>query len=316
MGHVPVQSDASPHPLSDLEIISLAGCSLPKMTEFPQDRLGGQPLDRRRDQPDGHRSPAPATDPAPTTAAWPSGHPGSGRHPWRWLWPLGQLVVGGVVTVGLVAGVGIWRSGEQFLTRLPTLFIPAVTEPQVDVRTVVVQQLQGASELTTAIFTMETVVPTQSQRTLAGYVIGSTNLLYIAHGEVRAGVDLSKITVDNVRMEGESALRVTLPPPQILDSKLDVSRSTVYNYDRGWLSLGPDNAPLLQTRAQQEALRTIEAAACTTGILAEANRRSEITVGQLLSTAGFESVEVVTQPPLTAACADPANSDRVLPGQN
>ena len=310
MGHVPVQSDASPRPLSDLEIIALAGVLPPKMTEFSQDQRG----DRRGDQLDGQGSSVPATYPTPVAAAWPSGHPGSGLRPWRWLWPLGQMVMGGTVAVGLVVGVGLWRSGTQFLEAVPALFIPAVTEPEVDVRTVVVQQLRGASELTTAIFAMEVVVPAQSDRTLAGYVIGSTNLLYIAHGEVRAGVDLSQITVDNVRLEGESAIRVTLPAPQVLDSKLDVGKSTVYDYDRGWFGLGPDNAPLLQSRAQQEALQKIEVAACTTGLLNEANRRAEVTVGQLLSTAGFESVTITTQPPV--ACADPANSDRVIPGQN
>lgn len=230
--------------------------------------------------------------------------------PWRWLWPLGQGVVGGAVAMGLVAGVGLWRSGQQFLSTLPTWFIPAVTEPEVDVRTVVVQQLQGASELTTAIFTMEAVVPTQSDRTLAGYVIGSTNLLYIAHGQVRAGVDLSQITVTDVQLAGESALKITLPPPQILDSKLDVNQSTVYAYDRGWLGLGPDHAPLLQSRAQQEALAKINAAACTTGLLAEANHRAELAVGQLLATAGFQSVEVITQPPHPSACASPTNLDK------
>jgi len=210
--------------------------------------------------------------------------------------------MGGTLAVGLVVGLGVWRSGQRFLQDLPALFLPVVTEPQADVRTVVVQQLRGASELTTAIFTMEAIVPAQSDRTLAGYVLGSTNLIYIAYGEVRAGVDLAQITVDDVDLTGESAIRVTLPPPQILDSKLDLDQSTVYRYDRGWLNLGPDNAPQLQTLAQQEALGKITAAACTTGLLEEANHRAEITVGQLLSTAGFESVEIIAQPP--AACAD------------
>lgn len=224
-----------------------------------------------------------------------------------WLHTLGQLLMGGTLAVGLVVGLGVWRSGQRFWQDLPALFLPVVTEPQADVRTVVVQQLRGASELTTAIFTMEAIVPAQSDRTLAGYVLGSTNLIYIAHGEVRAGVDLAQITVADVDLAGESAIRITLPPPQILDSKLDLDQSTVYRYDRGWLNLGPDNAPQLQTLAQQEALAKITAAACTTGLLEEANHRAEITVGQLLSTAGFESVEVIAQPPATSACADLAN---------
>lgn len=217
--------------------------------------------------------------------------------------------MGGTMAVGLVIGIGVWRSGQRFFQDLPALFLPVVTAPEADVRTVVVQQLRGASELTTAIFTMETIVPAQSDRTLAGYVIGSTNLLYIAHGEVRAGVDLAQITVDDVQLADESAIRITLPSPQILDRKLDLDRSTVYRYDRGWLSLGPDNAPQLQTLAQQEALAKITTAACSTGILEEANRRAELTVEQLLSTAGFQSVEVVSQAPAPTACADPANRD-------
>jgi hypothetical protein len=187
---------------------------------------------------------------------------------------------------------------------------PAPAEPEVDVRSVVVQQLRGASELTTAIFAMEAVVPTRSDRTLAGYVIGSTNLLYLAYGEVRAGVDLSQIIAADIQLNG-SSIAITLPPPKILDSKLDLNRSDVYDYDRGFLGFGPDNAPELQELAQQEALSKIESAACAEGILADANRRAEMVVGQLLNTAGFETVTVTTQPAQDSLCANPANSDTV-----
>ena len=231
----------------------------------------------------------------------------------RWGRSLGQMAVGGAVVLGLGMGLGVWRPGESVWTGLKHLVIPVVGEPTVDVRTGVVHQLQGASDLTTAIFAMAAIVPAQSDRTLAGHVIGSTKLLYLAYGEVRAGLDLSQITVADVQIEGQSAIRVILPPPQILDSKLDLAKSTVYDYNRGWL--GPDNAPQLQHLAQRDALAKIEAAACTTGLLAEANRRAEITVGEILSSAGFQSVTVTTQPPSPSACADLANSDRVVPGQ-
>ncbi len=195
----------------------------------------------------------------------------------------------------VLAGVGVWQSGERFFEGLRTMVTPAPVEPEVDVRSVVVKQLRGASELTTAIFAMEAVVPTRSDRTLAGYVVGSTNLLYIAYGEVRAGVDLSQITEADIQL-GDSTIAITLPPPQILDSKLDLARSNVYDYDRGFLGMGPDNAPELQELAQEEALGNIESAACAEGILNDANRRAEMVVGQLLRTAGFEAVTVTTQP--------------------
>ena len=274
-----------------------------------------------RPAPPDRTPPAPPryADPSVPAEPWPTPIPQSGpqkksRSPFRPLRTVFNALMGGAVLVGVVAGVGVWRSGDRFLEGARIMLTPAPREPQVDVRSVVVTQLRGASELTTAIFAMEAVVPTQSDRTLAGYVIGSTNLLYIAYGEVRAGVDLSQIAATDVQVTGDSSIQVTLPPAQILDSKLDLSKSNVFDYSRGFLGLGPDAAPELQEQAQQEALAKIEEAACSEGLLAEANRRAEITVSQLLAVAGFDTVTVTTQPPTNSACAGPTNSDTVLPG--
>lgn len=217
-----------------------------------------------------------------------------------------NAAIGGAVICGAVLAAGLWYSGDRFLEGARIMLTPAPRAPEVDVRSVIVQQLRGASELTTAIFAMEAVVPAKSDRTLAGYVVGSTNLLYIAYGEVRAGVDLAEITVDNVQL-GEGTVEIVLPPPQILDSKLDLSRSDVFDYNRGFLGLGPDNAPELQGLAQEQALYRIVEAACQEGILDEANRRARLTVAQLLTTTGFETVTVQTQPATNVLCDPSAN---------
>ncbi|PSN11211.1 DUF4230 domain-containing protein [filamentous cyanobacterium CCT1] len=279
------------------------------------------PPDRTPTQPPHYDEPRTSVDPWPIPVRQPQPvheQPRSRREaprsPFRPIRTVFNALIGGAVLVGVAAGVGFWRSPDRFLEGARLMLTPAPAEPQVDVRSVVVQQLRGASELTTAIFAMEAVVPTQSDRTLAGYVIGSTNLLYIAYGEVRAGVDLAELTAANVQVTGEDAIQITLPPPKILDSKIDLSKSNVFDYSRGFLGLGPDVAPELQEKAQQEALVKIEEAACRENLLAEANRRAEVTVGQLLATTGFETVTVTTQPPTNSACAAPANSDTVLPG--
>ena len=231
-------------------------------------------------------------------------------NPFGFVGRITRTLAGGALVAGLLLGVGVWRGGDRFIEGLQTMIMPPPPEPQVDVRSVIVRQLRGASELTTAIFAMEAVVPTRSDRTVAGYVIGSTNLLYIAYGEVRAGVDLSQVSASNIRLE-EASVTVTLPPPQILDSKLDLTRSHVYDYDRGFLGLGPDTAPNLQELAQQRALEKIEEAACREGLLQEAQQRAELTVSQLLSTAGFESVQVITADAPASACANTTNGDTV-----
>jgi hypothetical protein len=218
---------------------------------------------------------------------------------------LSMMTTGATIAVGLVIGVGMWQTGNQFLGKLSSLFTAPQPVAQVDVRTMVVQQVRHASELTTAIFTLETVVPASRDRTVGGYVIGKTTLLYIAYGEVRAGVDLSELRPEDVQINGDTTT-LRLPPPRILDSKVDVGRSKVYDYDRGFLGLGPDAAPELQDLAQRQTLDKIVASACTNGILQAASDRAELTVRQLLTTAGYSRLIVESQPP--AGCDAPVET--------
>jgi hypothetical protein len=211
------------------------------------------------------------------------------------------MTTGGVVLIALLFGVGVLRSGTRFFEGLNAMFNAPQPKPQVDVRSLIVSQVRGASELTTAVFTMEAVVPTRQDRNLGGYTLGTTTLLYIAYGEVRAGIDLQDLKPDDVQIVNNT-IQLKLPPPRILDSKIDVNRSTVYDYDRGFLSLGPDVAPQLQMLAQRETLKKIVTAACSNGVLAQANDRSQLVVEKLLNTAGYKQVEVKTQSPLPGSC--------------
>ncbi|MBE9079698.1 DUF4230 domain-containing protein [Romeria aff. gracilis LEGE 07310] len=237
---------------------------------------------------------------------------------------LTTAIAGGTVIVTLIAGLAFWRFGNRVTEGIQLMLTPQPPEESVDIRTVVVQQVRGASELTTAVFSMEAVVPATSDRTFGRYTVGKTNLLYIAYGEVRAGVDLQELKAADVQplepktetaageesalaaavepAELERSVRIVLPPPQILDTKIDVERSSVYDYSRGFLNLGPDRAPQLQEMAQREALDKIEQAACDQGILTQANERAELVVSQLLSSAGFDNIIVETQPVTADTC--------------
>jgi len=60
----------------------------------------------------------------------------------------------------------------------------------------------------------------------------------VATGRVEAGVDLSKIGRDDVRVEGEG-VTVRLPEPEILSASLDEEKTRVYDRDFGLLNLRP-----------------------------------------------------------------------------
>ena len=205
--------------------------------------------------------------------------------------------------LGSLALFAFLRSGGQFFEDMKDSLTIQPPEETVDVRTVVVEQVQEVSELTTAVFTMEAVVPAQSDRKLGEVTIGKTNLLYVAYGEVRAGVDLEELTTADVSpSETGTQIKLTLPPPKLLDTKIDVARSDVYDYSRGFFNLRPDLAPELQSLAQQEALVKIERAACEQGILDQANDRAALVVTQLLQASGFSAVTVETTPSANTAC--------------
>ncbi|MBE9222799.1 DUF4230 domain-containing protein [Cyanobacterium stanieri LEGE 03274] len=206
---------------------------------------------------------------------------------------LSFLTKSGVSVIFMVGLFFLFQTSNKIMEGLKNL-LPTVTN-DIDTSKLIVQKIQGVSELTTTVFVMDAVIPTSSSRRIGDWVVGETNLLYLARGEVRAGLDLSKIEENNIRVENDT-LTITLPAPQILDSKIDVTKSQVYDYDRGFLSLGPDVAPDLQTQAQRETLKKVVNSACDAHILTQANQRAVLTITQLMENTGYDSVNVKTTP--------------------
>lgn len=202
---------------------------------------------------------------------------------------------GGVSLIVLVILTSIWRTGSSFVQGFNTFLNPTITAPKVDVSNLVLKQIQDVSELTTTIFVMDAVVPASSERKISNVVVGESKLLYIARGEVRGGIDLSQLDNEDIKIV-ENGIIIQLPAPQIIDSKIDVKKSQVYDYSRGFLNLGPNIPNELQTQAQRESLNKIINTACNQGILNQANERAKLTITQLLQTTGYDNIEVKTTP--------------------
>ena len=178
---------------------------------------------------------------------------------------------------------GIWRTGDRALNFVGNIFQPQPVQPQIEASMAIASKIREIQELTTTVQTMETIVPASAERKLGDFPVATTRLLYIARGEIRAGVDLSQLTNKQIQIK-DNRIEINLPPAKILDSKIDVDNSRVYNYDRGFLNLGPDVAPQLQTLAQRKTLAKIVDTACSQGILETANDRAQETISQLLAT--------------------------------
>jgi len=230
--------------------------------------------------------------------------PPRSHHP---IWSLLKLFLlvttGGITLVTLLILTGIWRTSDRAISVVENFFQASDSPPEVSVSDVVVSELQGVDELTTVVFTTQSVVPTEQSRKLGYWTVGTTRLLYIAQAEVRAGVDLADMTMEDVTVkEQDDTVVVKLPPAEILDHKLDIKESQVHRYNRGFLNLGPDVAPKLQTLAQQQALNQVIDAACDKQILDQARDRAEDNIQQLLAKSGYRNVEVTSPNPSTSQC--------------
>ncbi|WP_330203827.1 DUF4230 domain-containing protein [Cyanobacterium sp. Dongsha4] len=204
------------------------------------------------------------------------------------------ILIKGSLTIFIAVGTfSAWQGTRNLWRNLTGMLNYQVTSPTIKDPHLLIQQIQGVSELTTTVFVMDAIAPISSQRKLGEWVIGETSLLYIARGEVKAGLDLSKITPNDVKIN-QDTITIKLPSPEILDSKIDVTKSQVYDYDRGFLNLGPDNAPQLQSEAQKQTLNKIKQTACDENILEQANERAIMVISQLMKTSGYKNVVVET----------------------
>ena len=107
------------------------------------------------------------------------------------------LSVGGINLIVLLIIFSVWRTGDRVINFASNIFKPQPVELKIDDSTIIVERLQDLQELTTTVQTMEKIVPTSAERTVGDIPIATTRLLYIAKGEVRAGVDLKELTVQD-----------------------------------------------------------------------------------------------------------------------
>jgi hypothetical protein len=153
----------------------------------------------------------------------------------------------------------------------------------------VVRQVQALSDLVTVKYVMQKVELADSPPpTLLGkFVQGDNKVLLLAQGVVKAGIDLKKISPDDVTISGKT-VTITLPRPEITDAYLDDSQTMIIERSTGFLrALDKD----LEQKTRQNAVDDIRRAAQTAGILNEANERARAELRAFLLQTGFESVD-------------------------
>ena len=159
-------------------------------------------------------------------------------------------------------------------------------------RTAVVHQIQELGRLETTSYTIEKIIEGESAGNFFQRLLTGDRILFVAHGEVIAGIDLTKISENDVRVNREQ-VDITLPAPEIFFTNLDNQQSRVYDRSQGFLSQGNDQ---LETEVRQAAEESIRQAACEADILSSANENARKQISALLNALGFTTINITTQP--------------------
>ncbi len=135
---------------------------------------------------------------------------------------------------------------------------------------------------------MDKIVSGEHVNPILPQPLAGDRLLLMVHGEVIAGLDMSKLQPSDVIVHG-SSIWIHLPPSEIFTTRLDSSKTKVYSRDTGLFS-SPD--PALEGEVRQEAERQLQSAALQDGILKTADQNARQTLASFLTGLGFGKVDL------------------------
>lgn len=135
----------------------------------------------------------------------------------------------------------------------------------------VLTQIKQLNRLESTAFYIDTIIRTEKKGDWRKLWQDAQSGLFIVRGKVLAGVDLDKITADNVNIIDEKVI-ISLPEVEILS--VDLEEIEVYDIQTGHLNLLPMDKTVFKT-VQEQARRQVLASACKADILKNATTQAQ-----------------------------------------
>lgn len=209
---------------------------------------------------------------------------------------IGLLIIAAITGYGIITAVRdaarpVTNPGGTVATAVAQILPPTPTPlPSGEA---VVLSVRSLARLETAQFTIEKVIIKEQGQGALGALFGD-RVIFVAHGDVIAGVDLSKLATSDVVVLPDGKAFVTLPAPEIFLTNIDNDKSYVVDRDTGLLTKGDIN---LETEARREAQAEIEVAALESGIIQQAQKNAEAELRRLLALLGYTDVTFIHATP-------------------
>ena len=172
---------------------------------------------------------------------------------------------------------------SELLHPTPTIIADPVT---------IINQVQELARLETIRYTVEKVITAETNQGALALLFGD-RLLFVAHGYVIAGIDMSKIQPADLWLEG-ATLNVRLPAAEVLVATLDNDKSYIYDRQTGLFAQAD---PTLETQARQVAEQEIRKSALDDGILDQAMANAQTTLRWFFESLGYKQINFVPLEP-------------------
>lgn len=211
---------------------------------------------------------------------------------WQWIFQILVLLILVVIGVILVNSVQnsiysqllpIREMTNNLSTQIAVVLHPTPTILPDPVT--IVHEIRSLARLETIKFSLEKIITAEIHQGVFDWLIGD-RLIFVAHGEVIAGIDLNKLDPEDLEVKG-GVLYVTLPEAEIFITTLDNEQSYVYDRDTGLFTHGEVN---LETEARRAAEQEIERSALEDGILDLAEKNAISFLDRLFRDLGYPVV--------------------------
>lgn len=201
------------------------------------------------------------------------------------------VVVGAIILIAVGSMVKstlnpLTAANEQLKTQVSAILNPTPTIIPDPIT--IVHEIQSIARLETIRYSVEKVITAGIGGGQFDFLFGD-KLLFVAHGEVIAGIDLAKITDQDLWIESDT-LYVRLPEAEVFVATLNNEKSYVFDRQTGLLAQQNVN---LETEARKAAESEINKAAVEDGIVDLANENAEIFMRSFFMKMGYPSIVFV-----------------------
>lgn len=209
------------------------------------------------------------------------------------------FVIGSVAAYTFISTVNrVDQAVTQPLSNLANQLFVAATPVILPSNSTIVHEINDLARLETASVELEKVITSERGDTNFLWGAMSESLIFIAHGKIVAGVDLTQMVPEDVQVVDPETVMVHLPPATIFEDLpvLDNEKSYVADRDTGLLA-GAD--PQMESEVRRVAERILREEAIASGVVETADLNARQYMEGFLQGLGFENIIFTQEIPPT-----------------